>query len=390
MPRPAMLGGTPAFTQPLPFNQPTLPPWEVFGDRARRILDSGMVTKGPVLVEYERAAAEHLGVAEVVAVASCTTGLILTLQALGLAGEVIVPSFSFPATFHALAWNRLTPVFAECDPATFCLDPVDAAARITKNTVAIVGVFIFGNPAGLPQLEAAAARIGVPLVMDAAHGLGAAWQGGPVGGQGAAQVFSTSPTKLLATGEGGLIATNDSALAERVRVAREYGNPGDYNCVVSGLNGRLPELSALLGLLGLPHLEDWSRARNRLAAALREALDGVPGLTFQTVPAPGRSSYKDIAFRIAPREFGMSRDDLARALAAEGVPTRTYFNPPGHLQTASQGHPQARVGALPATEALSREVLCVPVNSHMEVSVMRTLGERIRLIRDHAASLAQK
>ncbi len=246
--------------------RPTLPRWETLADPLRVIIESGMLTKGHHLEAFERAVADYLGVRHAVGVSSCTTGLLLTCLCLDLHGEVLVPSFTFMATVHAMVWQQLTPVFVDVDPETWNINPAAAERAITPQTTAIVGVHVFGNPAPVEELERVAARHGLTLILDAAHGFGALHYGQPVGRYGHVEVFSSSPTKLLVTGEGGVVTTNDGALAERLRVAREYGNPGNYDSLLPGINARMQEFSAILGLETLKMLEENAQRRNALVA----------------------------------------------------------------------------------------------------------------------------
>ncbi|MCX7608603.1 MAG: DegT/DnrJ/EryC1/StrS family aminotransferase [Anaerolineales bacterium] len=262
---PAILGGEPLFPTMLPMVRPVLPSFEEMREGIQTILQTGMVTKGPFMRQFEAEMAAHLGVKHAVAVSSCTLGMMLVHQALGLRGEVVVPSFTFMATVSALVWAGLKPVFADVDAQTFNLDPAAAEAAITPQTTAIVAVHQFGNPADIEGLQEVARRHNLKLIFDAAHGAGALYRGEPVGKQGDAQIFSLSPTKLLITGEGGIVATNDDDLAAKVRIGREYGNDGNYDSAFAGLNARMPELSALLGLHSLKRLEEAARHRNELS-----------------------------------------------------------------------------------------------------------------------------
>jgi dTDP-4-amino-4,6-dideoxygalactose transaminase len=363
--KPALLGNPPVFPAPVPFVRPLLPDYAELSDGVQGILDSGMVTKGAHLAAFEEAMAAHLGVKHAVAVSSCTTGLMLTYRGLGLKGDVVAPSFTFMATVSALVWAGLRPAFADVSVDTYNLDPGSAENAVTKATSAIVAVHNFGNPADLDALQSVADRRGLPLILDAAHGLGSLYQGRPVGAQGMAQVYSLSPTKLLIAGEGGIVATDDDGLAENIRIGREYGNGGNYDSRFAGINARMPEFNALLGLSSLRGLEAAARRRNEIAALYRNELGRLPGIGFQEVHPNCRSSFKDFSVTIDPDAFGMSRDELARALKAENIDTRKYYDPPVHRQTAyRQWAPAA--GKLPNTDRLADRSLSIPIWSHME------------------------
>lgn len=385
---PAVLGGSPAFSEKVNIVRPVLPQLESMSEDIDRILRSGMVTKGRYLVEFERAVEQHLGVKHAVAVSSCTTGLMLTYQALDLAGEVIVPSFTFMATVGALVWNRVRPVFVDVDPGTTNLDPAAAAAAIAPETTAIVAVHNFGNPAEIDALVELARQHGLKLIFDAAHGFGALYQGTPVGVQGDAQVFSLSPTKLLITGEGGIVATNDDQLADKIRVGREYGNSGAYDSAFAGFNARLPELNALMGLRSLEMLESAAERRNEIAGLYHETLGRLPGIGFQIVRPGDRNSFKDFSITIEPEDFGLDRDELAQALAAENIDTRKYYQPPVHLQTAYHHLYDGR--PLPNTNWLSSNSLSLPIWSHMSAPDAMCISEAVSRIYQHAKAVRSR
>ena len=270
--KPALLGNKPLFSNTLHIIQPTLPRSETVVPRVRKILASGMLTKGKYLREFEGQLEEYLDVEHAVCVSSCTLGLALAYQGLGLEGEVIVPSFTFMATVHPLMWLNVKPVFVDIDPDTWCIDPVAVEEAITTRTTGIVAVHNFGNPADIKALEDVAQRHNLRLVFDAAHGFGSLYRGEPVGRYGDVEVFSTTPTKLLITGEGGVVTTNDDALADHIRQGREYGNNGDYGSDFAGLNARMPEFNAILGIESLKMLEESAERRNQVVDWFRQRL----------------------------------------------------------------------------------------------------------------------
>ena len=291
----------------------------------------------------------------------------LTYQGLNLSREVIVPSFTFMATVSALIWCGLTPVFVDVDFGSTNIDPKKVEELITPNTSAIVGVHNFGNPAEIDELEKIATKHGIKLIFDAAHGFGSLYKGSPVGSQGDAHIFSLSPTKLLIAGEGGIVATNDDELATRIRMGREYGNRGNYDSAFAGMNARMPEVNALMGLKSLEILEAAARNRNNTASFFRENLKKIPGLSFQMIEAGNRSSYKDFSFTVDSDSFGLSRDELAKALILENVDVRKYYDPPVHMQSAYRsfyhGNP------LQCTDRLAAESLSIPIWSKMDASI---------------------
>jgi dTDP-4-amino-4,6-dideoxygalactose transaminase len=370
---PAILGGPPAFPDGIPFVHPTVPDTEKVLEEVRKVLSSGMLTNGPLVRELERQAAEYLGVQHCVAVASCTAGLMLVLRASDLSGDVVLPSFTFAATAHAVAWNGLRPLFADIDPATLTLS-AEAARRATGvRTSAILATHTFGTPCDTEGLADLARRNGIRLFFDAAHAFGSRHREIPVGGFGDAEVFSLSPTKVLIAGEGGIIATNDDILAERCRIGRDYANPGDYDCRFVGLNARMSEVHAAIALGSLDGLDDRVHRRNFLADRYKQALAPIPGVGFPEVPSGDRSTFKDFTVLVEPREFGMGTADLAQALAAEGIETKRYYTPPVHAMRAYRGLAGTN-GGLPETEWAASRVLTLPLWGAMTEDQVRRVA----------------
>jgi len=384
---PAILGGKPAFDNRINIVRPVLPDFSELSDGLQKILASRMVTKGSYLEAFEKAVCEHLGVKHAVGVSSCTTGLMLTYRGLGLTGEVVVPSFTFMATVSALVWCNLFPVYVDVNRQTTNLDPRSVEAAITPRTTALVAVHNFGNPADIQDLKDVAERHGLKLIFDAAHGFGALYRGEPVGVQGNAQVFSLSPTKLLITGEGGIVATNDDELAQKIRIGREYGNDGNYDSAFAGMNARLGEFNALMGLHSLKNLENAARHRNQIADLYHVALGSLPGIGFQEVDPDDRSSYKDFSFTIDPQLYGLTRDELASALIAENIDVRKYYAPPVHRQKAYRhfysGNP------LPNTDWLAANSVSLPMWSNMSTEVAMNICQAIHCIQENAPAIHQ-
>ena len=382
-PKPAVLGGPQAFPEQLPLVRPTIPDIPAVTARLQQVLESGLLTNGPTVRELESRVAAMLGVPHVVAVSSCTTGLMLVYQALGV-GRVVLPSMTFSASAHAVVWAGGTPVFADVDPRRVSLDPADAS-EVIDGAAALCATHVYGAPAQVEALQRLADDAGVPMVYDGAHALGSLRAGQPVSAFGTATVFSMSPTKVAVAGEGGLVSTHDAELAERLRIGRDYGNPGDYDCEFSGINARMSELHATVGLATLDGLPERIAYRNQLVATFKAELADVPGMGFQLVDEGDLSTYKDLTVILEPDSFGLDAAGLQRALEAEGIDSRRYFFPPIHRQKAYAGLQQTR--PLPVTDELAERLLTPPLYSHMTHEQVRRVAEAVARIQAHAPAV---
>lgn len=340
----------------IPITRPALPPLADYVALLEKVWSSRMLSNfAEQAVALEALATGYLGADTVLTVSSGDVALILAVRALQLPPKtrVLVPSFTFNSTVNAILWNDLRPVFVDIDPETLCIDPGDAEGKI-DGAGAILATHVFGNPAAVEDLARIAGGAGARLVFDAAHGYGALRRGRHVGTFGDAEVFSLSGTKQVTSAEGGLFATSNPELAERFRYLRAYGFQYDYNSRYVGLNGKLSELHAALGLLTVARIEDALAARRRHVDHYLARLGGVPGVTFQRVSAEDRSTYKDFAVLFAT---GQQRYLAEVALTAAGVQTKRYFRPCHQMDA----YRQYASGALPVTESVYRRILCLPL-----------------------------
>jgi dTDP-4-amino-4,6-dideoxygalactose transaminase len=347
--------------------------------------EMGVLTNGPVVREFEELAAECLGAPYAVAVSSCTAGLMLVAQALFPNGPVLLPSFTFTASAHGLAWNGQRPLFAECHPATLQLDVMDARARLGP-AGGILATHVFGAPCPAKALEELGRARRVPVVFDAAHAFGARHHGRRIGSFGDASVFSLTPTKPVAAGEGGVVTTRHADLAERLRIGRDYGNAaGDYDTLFVGLNARMSEFHAAMAIESMAMLGEHIEVRTAVAARYRRGLAALPGIEPQEVLASDTSTYKDFSVLVEPPRFGMSRNVLVRALAAEGIDTRNYFDPPVHRQRAYLHLNTAR---LPVTEDVAGRVVSLPIFARMPEDAVDRVVETLITLHHHADEIA--
>lgn len=361
----AILGGKPAFDQPLHVGRPNVLDKEEFLPRVAEILERNWLTNnGPVVQEFERRIATYLGVKHCIVVCNATIGLELAIRALGLKGEVIVPSYTFVATAHALQWQEITPVFADIDPTTHTLNPAEIERHITPRTTGIIATHLWGRACDVDALGAIAARHNLKLMYDAAHAFGATWGGRKVGGFGSAEVFSFHATKFLNSFEGGAITTNDDDLAQRIRLMKNFGFKGFDNVIHVGTNGKIPEVCAAMGLHNLARLETLIAINQRNHALYKKHLAPLPGVRlFDPCSSGEMSNYQYVVVEIDQAQAGLSRDALVKALHAENILARKYFWPGCHrMEPYRSYYPNAGL-LLPWTTDVAARVVVLPTGS---------------------------
>ena len=326
----AINGAPPAFDQPLHVGRPNIGDREGFLQRVNQILDNQWLTNnGPMVQEFEQRIAAHLGVKHCIAMCNGTIALEIAIRALGFEGEVIIPSWTFVATAHALYWQGITPVFADIDPATHNLDPAAVRRMITPRTSGIIGVHLWGRAAPIDELQAIADEYGLKLMFDAAHAFGSTYKGQTIGRFGACEVLSFHATKSFNTFEGGAVVTNDDELAETMRLMRNFGFKGYDNVIHPGTNGKMIEVCAAMGLTNLVSVDEIFAINRRNHAAYKQALSGIPGIRLLDYAPAERNSHHYIVIEVDDT-FPISRDAIVAALHAENILARKYFWPGCH------------------------------------------------------------
>jgi dTDP-4-amino-4,6-dideoxygalactose transaminase len=357
----AVLGGPPAFAETLHVGRPNIGLRDRFEARVSDILDRRWLTNGGrYVLEFERRVAELAGVEHCVAMCNATVALEIASRALGLSGEVIVPSFTFVATAHALQWQEITPVFCDIDPRTYNLDPRRVEQMITPRTTGIIPVHVFGRPCAVDALAEIAARRNLKLLFDSAHALGCSYRGQMIGGFGHAEVFSFHATKFLNSLEGGAVVTNDAELARKMRLMKNFGFTNYDQTDYIGINGKMNEVAAAMGLTNLESMADFIATNRRNYEQYRRELADVPGVTLIEYDAAERHNYQYIILEVDEGVTGVSRDQLIKLLHAENVLARRYFYPGCHQMEPYRSYfPHAGL-MLPVTERLVERVLSLP------------------------------
>ena len=356
----ALFGGEPAFPHPLHVGRPHVGDQTALLARIGDALERRWFTNGGRYVEQlEDRIADYVGVKHCVATCNGTTALQITARACGLSGEVLVPAFTFVATAHALAWQGVTPVFCDIGAASHNLDPEAARRLITDRTTGIVGVHLWGRPCDVDALQALAREHDLRLIFDAAHAFGCSHRGRMIGGHGDAEVFSFHATKLLNAGEGGAIVTNDDDLAARARLMRNFGF-ADYDQVVSlGINGKMSEIAAAMGLTSLDSLDEFLDANRLNHAAYQAGLADIPGVSLVRYAGKERHNYEYAVVELDDGA-GISRDLAHRVLWAENVLARRYFYPGVHRMEPYRSGGSGVGAPLPVTERLADRILVLP------------------------------
>jgi len=385
----AILGGRAAFVEPLHVGRPNIGDREALLARINDLLDRRWLSNnGRFVQEFERHVADYLGVRHCVAMCNGTIALEIAIRALELHGEVIVPSFTFVATAHALQWQEITPVFCDVDPATHNLDPAKVEALITPHTTGIMGVHVWGRPCAIDALGEIAHRRGLALLFDAAHALGCSYRGRMIGNFGRAEVFSFHATKFFNTFEGGAVVTNDDELAAKVRLMKNFGFAGYDKVIYVGTNGKMNEVCAAMGLTGLESLDVFIAANRRNYAAYQVGLQGVPGIQIIAYDETQRCNYQYIILEVNEAAAGISRDDLVRVLQAENVLARRYFYPGCHQMEPYRSYfPHAGL-LLPETERLTQRVMSLPTGTAVGEKEIAMVCAIIRLAVANSQKLA--
>jgi dTDP-4-amino-4,6-dideoxygalactose transaminase len=367
----------------LPFIPPAKP---VIGEEeieaAVRVLRGGMVVQGPEVAAFEEEFGALVAGRHCVAVNSGTSALLLPLVALGIGAgdEVIVPSFTFAATANAVRLTGATPVFADVDARTFCLDPASVAALIGPRTAAIMPVHLYGHPADMDALGELATRYSLAMVEDAAQAHGAALNGTPVGAFSEASAFSFYPTKNMHSLEGGMVATPDAELARKVRLLRNQGMEQRYANEVVGYNMRMTDVAAAIGREQLKKLPGWNERRRTNAAKLNAGIDSAgpqadaasSGVRTPFVADGATHVYHQYTVRVP----GGRRDALQAFLTAQGIGSAVYYPTPVHRLPPFTSF--ADGAALPETNTAAAEVLSLPVHPSLSDADLDRIAAAVR------------
>lgn len=357
-----MISPPTAFAQPIYVTRPLLPPLEEYTALLQDVWASGWLSNGGAQHQaLEAELGEWLGTPYLSLFNNGTIALIVACQALRLSGEVITTPFTFPATPHVLNWNNITPVFADIDPETLCLDPTSVESLVTSHTSGILGVHVYGVPCDVHALGGIASSHGLHVVYDGAHAFGTQIDGQAIASFGDATMFSFHATKLFHSAEGGALAVNDPDLKHRIDLLKNFGIKNEEEIVMPGINGKMSELQAALGRVVLRHVGEERQRRATVRQVYEQRLAGLEGLRLHAMPAGVANSLQYLVLRVDGARAGCSRDTLHERLKRYNVITRKYFHPLCSDYSCYRQLPSASPQHLPNAYRVASEVLALPL-----------------------------
>lgn len=375
----AIGGGTPAFTEFLHVGGPNVGDRESLLRRVNEMFERRYFTnQGPLVQEFESRIQKITGARYCISMCNATIGLEIAARALGLKGEVIVPAYTFVATAHALQWQEITPVFADMDPETHNLDPQAIERLITPRTTGIVGVHVWGRPCDTEAIAEIGARRGLKVMYDASHAFACSHRGRMIGNFGECEVFSFHATKFVNSFEGGAVVTNNKELALRLQLMRNFGFQGYDNVIHPGINGKMTEVCAAMGLTSLESMGEIIATNRRNYAAYQAGLAGLPGVSLQVHAADEERNYQYIVVAVDETRSPLNRDELVAVLQAENVLARKYFWPGCHrMEPYRSLQPNAHL-LLPQTERVAARIMVLPTGQSVTGEDITTICAILR------------
>jgi dTDP-4-amino-4,6-dideoxygalactose transaminase len=364
------------FPNPVYISRPAFPDISDMTRKIQEIWDSKWVTNvGDQHKQLEKRLIEHLKVSYLSLFNNGTIALITACRALRLTGEVITTPFTFPATPHVLTWNNIKPIFCDIDPLTLNIDATKIESMITPNTTAILAVHVFGTPCDVGEIQRIADRYGLRVVYDAAHAFGVEIEGVGIGEFGDISMFSFHGTKLFHTAEGGALSCKDQNMKQRIDYLKNFGIKNEEEVVMPGINGKMNEIQAALGLLVLDIVETEISKRKVLIDVYRSMLKGVEGISVNEDSSGAKKNYQYFTIRINDVLFGCSRDEAHKHLKEHNVYTRKYFYPLCSNYQCYKYLPSSSPANLPVAETASKEILCLPLYGELTETDIKDICE---------------
>lgn len=370
-------------SNPIYVTKPQLPPLDEFIPYLESIWANKILTNGgPFHQQLEQALCEYLGVEHIALFTNGTLALLTSLQALRVTGEVITTPYSFVATSHSLLWNGIKPVFVDIDPDTLNLDPKKIEAAITPQTTAIMPVHCYGHPCDVKGIQMIADNYNLKLIYDAAHAFAVQDADGSILRHGDLSVLSFHATKVFNTFEGGAIVCPDAKTKVRIDQLKNFGHVGEVNVVAPGINGKMSEFNAALGLLQLKYIDEALARRKSIDAAYRQRLSSVNGIACLKDAGEKVGNYAYFPI-LVDADYPISRDALYQRLKDRGIHPRRYFYPLISDFPMYRGLPSAHKDNLPIANAAAQRVLCLPIYPDLEIAIVDEITQIIAAPHDH-------
>lgn len=365
---------TQKYNRPIYVTKPALPPLPEFLPYLEQIWENRILTnQGPFHKQFEEALAEYLGVEYLSLFSNGTLALVTALQVLRITGEVITTPFSFVATTHSLWWNNIKPIFVDIEPDTFNLDPNRIEAAITPRTTALFPVHVYGNPCDVDALGEICDTYGLRLIYDAAHTFGVKINGTSVADFGDLSVLSFHATKVFNTFEGGAIVCHDNTTKKRIDYLKNFGFAGETTVVAPGINAKMNEFQAALGLLQIKYIDENIDKRRAIAQKYREGLRDIPGIRVLDDLPGVKHNYAYFPICIDEEAYGMSRDALYEELKRHNIYGRRYFYPLISSFPTYRGLESADPTNLPVASRVADQILCLPIFPDLAVEIVEQI-----------------
>jgi len=366
-------------SKPVFVTQPYLPPLIEFQEYLKKIWDSKLLTNnGPFHQELEQKLCEYLGVKYISLFSNGTLALITALQALRITGEVITTPFSFVATTHALWWNNIKPVFVDIEPDYFTLNPDKIEAAITSNTTAILPVHVYGNPCNVVRIQKIAETYGLKLIYDAAHAFGVRFNGTSILNYGDLSVMSFHATKVFNTFEGGAIVCHDKSMKQSIDLLKNFGFVDETTVVAPGINAKMNEIQAAMGLLQLKYIDKVIEKLKQLIRLYRNGLKDINGITFMDDMPAVKHCYSYFPVLIDKDRYGKTRNEVYEHLKIHNIFGRRYFYPLISQFPAYCGLESALSGKLTVAEQITEKVICLPIYFDLHINDVNRIIDYIR------------
>lgn len=363
---------------PIFVTQPSLPSLDEFMPYLQQIWENKQLTNnGQFHQELEKELSEYLGVKYISLFCNGTIALITALQALRITGEVITTPYSFVASTHAIWWNNINPVFVDIEPEYLTLDPKKIEAAITPKTSAILAVHVYGNPCKVDEINKIAETYGLKVIYDACHTFGVKINNEPILNFGDLSVMSFHATKVYNTFEGGAIICHNEAMKNRIDNLKNFGFAGETTVMAPGINAKMNEFQAAMGLVQLKTIDKVILKRKRIADYYRDSLKEVEGISYLNDIDHVQHCYSYFPIFVDPDKYGKTRDELYDYLKLNNINGRRYFYPLISQFPTYRGLESAKSGNLPFAEKATQAVICLPFYPNLEIS---DLDEIIRLI----------